>query len=236
MGNRRLERHDQTRQWRRYRSRSCELREGTFNQDLRRRRKSVFDSHYKLHVGAIVDEPKVDKFARAVDVGQIEDFDLWQNAMFLKLRRQRLNKGRRVFVDNGRKVYGSGGKRSHVGLEEQRTAPCRRVTAASAGRELHNDAWTQRADALLHLSEKRRVGRRAFIRVADVYMDKRGARFEGLMNRLNLLCWRYWHGRIVPFPWDGSSNGNGNDHRLHGRTFLSAARPPIICPGIFSTA
>jgi len=126
-------------------------------QYLRLCRQSIFYSHHKLHVWAIIDEAKVHKLASPVDVGQVEHFDLWKNAMLLYLRGKSLDEGRRVLVDDGRKIHRTGRQRSHVGFKKKRAASRRRVATATAGRELDNHAWAMRPHAVLYLSEKRRV-------------------------------------------------------------------------------
>src|SRR6266404_4902266 len=101
----------------------------------------------------------------------------------------------------------------------KRTAARRWIAAAAPARELNDHAGTVLAHTLLHLSEERRIGRGAFIRIAHVDMDERGSRLKSLMCRFDLLGRRDRDGGIILLARNGSGNRDCNDHRPH-RTFL----------------
>ena len=136
--------------------------------------------------------------------------------LFLHLAGEVLDQGGVVLVDDGREVDRAGRERGHVGLEVQRRAAGGGVASASAGGELDDHAGAVFSNALLHLAEQFRVGGGAFVGVADVDVDERGAGLVGLVRALDLLGGRDRQGRVVLLARNRPGNRYRNYDRPHG--------------------
>ena len=77
---------------------------------------------------------------------------------------------------------------------------------------------------LLHLTEQRGIGRRALVGVAHMNMRDRGAGFERLMRRFDLLRRRGRQRRIVLLAGHGAGDRDGDDDGTHGFLPRAGAR------------
>ena len=147
-------------------------------EDVAPRRKRVLHAHHELHVWRRRDQALGDEVGGVVEHREVEDLDLRPDAEVAHLRREAAHEGRRVLVDDGREVARAGGERGHVGPQVQHRAALLEGSATAAGRELHDDVGTVAADAVLEGGELLGIARVRLVRVADMDVDERSARFD----------------------------------------------------------
>ena len=122
---------------------------------------------------AIVHQPLFDKSPSAVNVGKVENLDFGSDAARLHLRREVFHQCRVIFINDRREVHRAGRQRSHVWFEIEARAACGLIASTTAGGELHDHVRTMFTDARLDGGKPFRIGRRAFIIIADVDVHER---------------------------------------------------------------